>query len=77
MNTQTVSVSALIRRINRKLATQGEKVCVAAPDSRLHQNVGRYYVVDDRNTVKETHIDLVSKAKDLNSIAEWEQLAAA
>lgn len=47
----------LIARLNRKLKPHGERVCICREDSPNYNELGRYYVVNDRNAVIGKHID--------------------
>ena len=77
MNKTIVSERALIKRINRKLA-QGprpEKLCKTRPESRAWLDLGDYYVRDIyRNLIMDNHVDVTELAKDLNVIAEYEEM---
>lgn len=70
-----LTTRAVEARINRKLARDHQKLCKARPDSRLHSNVGRYYVLDTyRNEVMWMNVNLLNFANELNVIAQWEVL---
>ena len=73
---QTISTSALIRRINRKLAHREQILCVSRGE-REKQNVGDYHVIDHSNTVVMTFINLEPYARDLGVMGEWETLEEA
>ena len=76
----TVSERALIARINRKLAKQGEQLRRARatrdgnhliPDN----NLGWYFIIDvNRNFIVHTHIDLELLGRELDALANWEKL---
>lgn len=53
---QTITERALIQRINRRLAKEGERLCASRPRERA--NLGNYHTIDvNRNTVEAYHID--------------------
>lgn len=71
-----VSARALIQRINRKLASQNERLLASREGSRSFQDLGRFYVVDTRvNGVVEKDVDLETRARKLDALAAWERLA--
>lgn len=49
--------SATVARLNRKLAAQGEHVRTCRENSRDFWELGRFYVVNDRNMVTAKDID--------------------
>ena len=77
----SVSSDALLKRINRRLACEGETV----RKSRAHyyqgqaiydHNTGQYYRVDIiRNFILAIHIDLEELAQDLCLLRDWEGLS--
>lgn len=67
-----VSESALIRRINRKLAKDYQKVKKA----RSGQGLGKFYVLNwYRNEILDYGVDLTRLAKELEVMGDCEQLA--
>lgn len=72
----TVSENALIKRINRKLAKEGEKLHKSG-NIRCQSNLGDYYVTDDRNTVIDWHCHLEDMGRELGVLHQNEHLAAA
>jgi hypothetical protein len=70
----TVSESALLRRINRRLAHEGERMCIPRGQ---HNQLGPYYIVNDRNVITAYGCDLETVARELNVIGCDERLAAA
>jgi hypothetical protein len=73
---QPVSVRALVARINRRLANEGERVLTCREASRWFQDCGRYYVVNDRDNILATDIDLEAYGRETGALRAWEQLAA-
>jgi hypothetical protein len=77
----TLSESALIRRINRKLR-HDETILKKARDC-LHQgqwyediDLGRYYTVNFNNHLVGTHIDLERFGRELGVLSAGEEIAA-
>ena len=76
IKTQRVPVTerALVARINRALRPD-RVLKIAHPGSHLEREFGRYYVVDiHRNTALTYRIDLVSFARELDCIEDFEEL---
>ena len=72
--TDTVSIPAIIRRINRKLKTRGELLKVARGRSVLAE-VGRYYVVDMyHNMLMLKWVDLEEYGRELGVLSVCEQV---
>jgi hypothetical protein len=75
-----VSPRALLQRINRKLAGEGEMVRKARPrryqsENFYNHNTGEYYRINlNRNCLMEAHVDIVTLARDLKVIRAWEEL---
>jgi hypothetical protein len=72
-----LSKRTIIRRINRKLAKNYEKLHECRKNSRAYSNLGDYYIVDTyRNTIIRSSIeDFEGLARDVGVIAQWETLA--
>lgn len=71
----TISRRALLARINRKLATEQKQMKQARQGTRLHQDVGDFYIVDlNRNTIDSMHCDLEGWGKELGAMAPYESL---
>jgi hypothetical protein len=69
-----VSERALVQRINRKLWKESEVLKAARPNTRAVQDLGRYYVIDDRNRVVRQHCDLEEMGRELGVLAAYERL---
>lgn len=70
-----VSERALIARINRKLAHQGEKL-FRSRSNEIQVTVGDYYIVDlERNTTAGQKVGLESLAKKLGALKPYEKAA--
>jgi hypothetical protein len=68
-----VSERALVARINRKLAHQGEKL-FRSRRVQMQVTVGDFYVVDlERNTTPGQAVDLESLAKELGALKPYEK----
>jgi hypothetical protein len=72
-DSQRVSESALIRRINRKLRPKGESLRKSRRETGY---CGRYYVLDVyRNAVIGIHVNLEIYARELGALRDDERLA--
>jgi hypothetical protein len=72
-NTVPVSVRALIQRINRKLAPEGE--ALRTTRRRWRSNLGDYYLVDlNRNFVTQQRVNLEALGRELGVLSPWEAL---
>jgi hypothetical protein len=74
--TETVPVTtrALIQRINRKLAAQGQTLRKARGASCA--GLGDYYVIDTRrNAVTLKRVGLEALGRELEALHPWESLA--
>jgi hypothetical protein len=70
-----VSPGALVRRINRALADQGERLKTTRGD-RWRGDLGDYYVVDlNLNAIVGQHVDLEEFGRELKVLAPGERLA--
>ena len=70
---QEVTTDALIKRINRKLAPQNEKLRTYRGE-RFFSDLGRYYVVDvNRNSIEAAHVDVEEMARQMGVMAKWER----
>jgi len=69
-----VTLPALLKRINRKIAAKGERL-KATRGERLRGEVGDYYGIDDhRNFVTARHVDPVQWGRELGVLKEWEEI---
>ncbi len=72
-----VSEGALIKRINRRLAPECQRLHKLRGD-RWESTLGRYYIIDGiRNQAIASHCDLEEVARDLNVLRPGETLAEA
>ncbi|MBL9172518.1 MAG: hypothetical protein JNL10_03190 [Verrucomicrobiales bacterium] len=70
-----MSLSALVRRINRKLAKEWEAIRRCPPRSRSHDALGDFYRMDThRNVVIACGVDPVDIARELKVLGEWERV---
>lgn len=68
----SVSISAVLQRLNRKLGKEYLKVCKSR-GWRERQNLGEYHLLDvSKNTVIDWYIDPIELAKEKNVIAPFE-----
>lgn len=56
---------AIVARINRKLSKTGERLRVCRESSKWFNDLGRYYMINDRNVICAAHIDLEQWNKQL------------
>ena len=63
MNQLPISESAVIQRLTRKLAEQGERIKVNRSGSKAEQSLGRYLILNKQGDIKQ-HTD------DLSTLAE-------
>jgi hypothetical protein len=69
-----ITERALIQRINRALAKEGQ-ILRAARGERSRAELGDYYIVDlSRNTVEAQHCDPIKLGKELGVLQAWEVL---
>ncbi len=67
-----ITEAALLKRINRKLAHKGE-VVKKARGARERQDLGVYYLVDERaNVLVAWHVDLPQLGRELGVLAPTE-----
>jgi hypothetical protein len=70
-----VTMRALVQRINRKLAKEGEKL-KASRGGRDVAAVGDYYLVDlEANAVCGTFVDPEVLGRKIGVLAQWEHVA--
>jgi len=69
-----VTPNALVKRINRKLAPEGE-VLKATRSERWRGELGDHYTVNEANYVSSKHVDLAQLARDLGVLKEGEAIA--
>ena len=62
----SVSQRGLIERIKRALRHDGLRLRTCRENSRSFNDLGRFYVVNDRNHLVESHLDLEEVARDLS-----------
>ena len=72
---RTVSQGALIKRINRRLDKQDERLKTTRGDGRARYELGDHWVFDYRlNAVIHTDVDLESFGRELEVLQRWECL---
>ncbi len=77
MTNHSVTERALLRRINRKLASRHEAVRSCRPGTRAYSNLGRYHLHDIyRNQVLDSHIDIQALGRKLGVLGDGETLRA-
>lgn len=73
----TVSTRALISRINRRLARDGEHLRKSRPNTSESHNFGTYYIVNPRiNRLVASNVDLEEVGRDLGVLRPdeiWEE----
>ena len=71
-----VSVRVVLARVNRKLAVEGSVLRRCRQDSRNHDQLGDYYMVNlNSNGIFKTQCELEEEARELGVLGEWEVLA--
>lgn len=75
-STQKVPVSkrAVVARVRRRLAKDGEFLKACRPDSRWHGDLGDWYTFDGRNLITGTNLDLETVARELEVLLPFERL---
>jgi hypothetical protein len=68
-----VSKRAVLARVNRRLRMNGE--LLKRSRGRYAADIGDYYVLDvGRNFIVRKHVDLESLAREIDALADYEQL---
>jgi hypothetical protein len=70
--TVPISTRALLQRINRRLAADGE-VLKAARTAKVASSVGHYFVVRGNRIARE-RINPEALARELGLLADWERV---
>ena len=68
-----ISESALVKRVNRRLS--GTRVRTCPKGSKDIWDLGRYFLVSDRNFVEDKDVDLEAIASELGALKPSERLA--
>ena len=72
---KTVTERALMARINRKLAHEGQILKKCRADTRSYQDLGDFYLVNIyQNAVYGQHINLEGLGQELGVLQDWEEL---
>lgn len=72
--TKTVSERALIKRINRKLVKENERLAVTRSD-RWYSDLGNYYIFDvNTNFVTSAHHDLEELGREMGCLSSCETI---
>jgi hypothetical protein len=71
----TVSESVIIKRINRRLTRDGERLRTLRSE-RDWPTLGTFYIVDQSNAVVYRHVDLEQLGRELGALRPGEGLAA-
>ncbi len=69
-----VSERALVARVNRRLARQGQRLRVYPYASGPYYEYGRYLIVDDRNHRGAGYDDLEQLARDYSVLKPFESV---
>lgn len=73
-----VSEAALLARINRALSREdASRMCRNREDSRAFLDLGRFYILNDRNCATATHCDLEEVAREMALLRPGEKLRSA
>ncbi len=72
----TITEAALIARINRRLAQDGQRLCRTRQGSRDESNVGQFYIVaNDTNCVEASWCDLDALGREVGALRDNERTA--
>lgn len=69
-----IAEKTLISRINRKLASEGERLRVSR-STQARVDLGDFYVTDENNCVTAKYVDLEQWGRDLGVLQANEKLA--
>jgi len=73
-----VSDRALVARIRRKLAKDGETLKSCRADSQWYGDLGDWYIVNtNTNTITAQHCDLERLGREIGALKPFEELGAA
>jgi hypothetical protein len=70
-----VSERAVFLRVQRKLKANGEMIKKCRPTSKWYNDLGEYYIIDERNFIARKNVDLEECAKQYGCIAKHEEIA--
>jgi hypothetical protein len=72
---QDVTLKALLKRINRKLAHENQQLKITR-GGQARSNLGDYYVLDlYRNVIGASHCQPEALAREIRVLGEWERVA--
>ena len=74
MDKVQVSERALEARIKRSLEKDGNLLKKCRKDSRFYDDLGDYYIVDQRNSIAAKHCDLRTLAHEIGALKDYETL---
>lgn len=69
-----VSERAVLQRVQRILARDGDRLRKCRWEAREYIVLGSFYIVDDRNVVTDTHVNLEQLARDLGAMQPQERM---
>ena len=70
-----VSERAVVQRINRKLRQEHEQLHATRPGTQAELTLGRYYVRNvTGNYIVSMHVDVEKLGREVEAIAEWEEM---
>ena len=72
-NKISLTRSAVIQRINRKLSANNERLRVTRNDERLLREVGQFYITGSEG-VNRRNVDLEALARKLDVLRPWETI---
>lgn len=73
-NLNHVTTNAMIKRLNRVLARDYQKVC-RSREPRGHPDFGEYYLLDTiRNIAIQTDVDVEALAREVGALKRYETL---
>jgi len=72
---KAITENAMIKRINRKLANEGQKLRKCRSNSRWRHDLGDYYIVDlATNGIVCSHVPLGDLGQELDVLTENERV---
>lgn len=72
-----VTVSALIKRLNRHLPKSGKKLFQCKISSRGYHELGDFYIVDTRlNVVNAMYVDIEQFARSQGVLKDYEEIVS-
>jgi hypothetical protein len=72
-----ITKKSLMARINRKLEGEQQQLCKSQLNTRAQSNLDDFYVLDTlRHSIIDYHVDLAELARDIGTMANYEELTS-